>query len=324
MKNICCSFKTPKGAMYQGDSFKIIQEKWFIDKYKGKVDLVFTSPPFPLTREKSYGNLKSEAYVKWLSDYAIPLTNLLSPTGSIVLEVGNNWEPDIPAMGTWTLEALLEFKKKANLYLCQQMIWNNTSKLPGPAVWVNIKRIRLKDAFTYIWWLSPTSQPYADNRNILREYSPAMKKLLRTQKYNSGTRPSEHIINATSFLKKNKGSIASSVIQINDFKDEIGEEELMNYLVQSDVHAIAHTNNTPDYITKCNSRGITPHPARMPIQLADRFIRFLTKDKNSLVLDPFAGSNITGYAAEKLGRKWVSIEMDADYIAGARCRFPIK
>jgi site-specific DNA-methyltransferase (cytosine-N4-specific) len=59
----------------------------------------------------------------------------------------------------------------------------------------------------------------------------------------------------------------------------------------------------------------------MPVQLAERFINFLTRDNNSLVLDPFGGSNVTGYAAEKLGRNWVSIEMNDDYIAGAACRF---
>jgi DNA modification methylase len=315
-------FKTAKGRMYQGDSLKVIQEKWFVDRYKGKVDLVFTSPPFPLTREKSYGNLRANAYVEWLSSYALPLTNLLSPEGSIVLEVGNNWEPGVPTMGTWTLEALLEFKRKAKLNLCQQMIWHNTAKLPGPAIWVNIERIRLKDAFTYIWWMSPSVRPFADNRRILRDYSDAMKKLLRTKKYNAGQRPSEHLINGVSFLKKNSGSIRSSVQQVDDgITDDVTEQELLDLLTQSDVHAIGHTNNTPDYVERCKMNGITPHPARMPVQLAERFINFLTRDNNSLVLDPFGGSNVTGYAAEKLGRNWVSIEMSDDYIAGAACRF---
>lgn len=315
-------FKTAKGTMYQGDSLKVIQEKWFVDRYKSKVDLVFTSPPFPLTREKSYGNLKGDAYVEWLSSYAQPLANLLSPQGSIVLEVGNNWEPGVPTMGTWTLEALLEFKRKAKLHLCQQMVWHNTAKLPGPARWVNIERIRLKDAFTYIWWMAPSSRPFADNRRILRNYSDAMKKLLRTKKYNSGHRPSEHLINGVSFLKRNRGSIRSSVQQVDDgIADDVTEQELLDLLTQSNVHAIGHTNNTPEYVECCKERGISPHPARMPVQLAERFINFLTPDKNSLVLDPFGGSNVTGYAAEKLGRNWVCIEMSPDYIAGAACRF---
>lgn len=321
-------FKTAKGAMYQGDSFKIIQEKWFLERYKGKVDLVFTSPPFPLTREKSYGNLKADAYVEWLSDYAAPLTKLLSPEGSIVLEVGNNWEPNLPTMGTWTLEALLAFKKKANLHLCQQMIWHNTAKLPGPARWVNIERIRLKDAFTYIWWLSPHVRPFADNRRILRDYSEAMEKLLRTKKYNAGNRPSEHKINGVSFLKRNKGSIRSSVQQVDDsIVDSLTRDEAEAIIkaadlrIQPDVHAIGHTNNSPEYVEACKKKGIQPHPARMPVQLAERFIEFLTKGKDSLILDPFGGSNVTGFAAEKLGRKWVSIEMSEDYIEGAACRF---
>ena len=39
------------------------------------------------------------------------------------------------------------------------------------------------------------------------------------------------------------------------------------------------------------------------------------------MLDPFAGSNVTGQVAETLGRKWVSIEINADYVAGSRLRF---
>ena len=34
-----------------------------------------------------------------------------------------------------------------------------------------------------------------------------------------------------------------------------------------------------------------------------------------------AGSNVTGQEAERLGRKWVSVELNADYVAGSRLRF---
>jgi site-specific DNA-methyltransferase (cytosine-N4-specific) len=40
-----------------------------------------------------------------------------------------------------------------------------------------------------------------------------------------------------------------------------------------------------------------------------------------LVLDPFAGSNVTGHVAEALGRRWLSIEIHPDYVAGSRLRF---
>ncbi len=64
-----------------------------------------------------------------------------------------------------------------------------------------------------------------------------------------------------------------------------------------------------------------PHPARMPSGLAEFFINFLT-DPGDLVLDPFAGSNTTGSVAERLGRRWLSIESVLDYARGSRGRFP--
>ena len=39
------------------------------------------------------------------------------------------------------------------------------------------------------------------------------------------------------------------------------------------------------------------------------------------VLDPFAGSNSTGAAAERQGRKWLAIEAEKEYIDGSRGRF---
>jgi len=58
----------------------------------------------------------------------------------------------------------------------------------------------------------------------------------------------------------------------------------------------------------------------MPSSLAKFFINFLT-DPGDTVLDPFAGSNTTGCIAEKLNRKWISIEANKEYIRGSIARF---
>ena len=84
-------------------------------------------------------------------------------------------------MSTLALKALLAFLEAGQLTLCQQFVWNNPAKLPGPAQWVNIERIRLKDAYTHLWWMSTTDRPYADNRQVLTEYSESMKDLLTRQ-----------------------------------------------------------------------------------------------------------------------------------------------
>jgi DNA modification methylase len=289
------AYRTEFGSMYRSRIESFIESK-LCSEYRGKVHLVLTSPPFPLNRKKKYGNLNGQDYVDWLSGLAMPLRKLLHGKGSIVLEMGNAWEPGQPVMSTLALEALLAFLKAGDLKLCQQFICYNPARLPSPAQWVNVERIRLKDSYTHVWWMSPTERPHADNTQVLKPYSNAMLKLLESKKYNSGKRPSEHNIGKTSFLKRNAGAIPANVL------------------------SFSNTGNHDVYLRYCRESGIQVHPARMPSGLAEFFIRFLTKEGH-LVLDPFAGSNTTGAAAAKFLRKWIAIETDETYIQGSRGRF---
>lgn len=290
------AYRTPRGVAYQGFAEQVLGDPVFGRKYRGKVQLIFTSPPFPLNRKKRYGNKVGEEYIEWLAAFAPLFRDCLKEDGSIVMEIGNAWEPGSPIMSTLALEALLRFMKKGDLRLCQQFICYNPARLPSPAQWVNVKRIRVKDAYTHVWWMSPTENPKADNRRVLKEYSPAMRKLLSSRKYNAGPRPSQHNISAKSFLKDNQGAIPPNVLTISNTK-----------------------SNDP-YQLYCRNNELPFHPARMPIALPEFFIRFLTEPRN-LVLDPFAGSNTTGAAAEELKRRWVAIEPNSDYLAGSRGRF---
>ncbi len=176
---------------------------------RGKVQLLFTSPPFVLNHKKRYGNLQGEAYVEWLRDFASLFGDVLTPTGSIVIELGNAWEPGQPTMSTIAIEALLAFKRAGNFHLCQEFVCFNPAKLPTPAQWVTIDRCRVKDAFTRVWWLSKTPKPKADNRKILTQYSDSMLKLLTRGTYNAGRRPSEHHVGKKSFLRRHDGAIPS-------------------------------------------------------------------------------------------------------------------
>jgi len=288
-------YRTQKGVLYNGSSEYLLKAKWF-KPLKNKINLIFTSPPFPLNRRKAYGNLKGDDYIDWLANFADIFRQLLHPKGSIVIELGNAWERGKPTMSILSMNALLEFKQRGNFHLCQEFIWHNIARLPSPAQWVNVERIRVKDAFTRLWWLSTSSRPKANNRKILKDYSPAMKHLLKTRKYNAGQRPSEHSIGQKTFLKNHGGSIPSNVISISNTK-----------------------SNDP-YLKYCRKKKINGHPARMPPRLAEFFIKFLTK-KNDIVMDPFAGSNVTGCVAEKLNRRWRCIEKNKVYARASRARF---
>lgn len=289
------AYKTDIGTFYHGTVDNVINAVEF-ERYKDKVNLIFTSPPFPLNRKKKYGNLQGQEYIDWFADLAILFRDYLKDDGSIVIELGNSWVQGKPVMSTLALKSLLAFLEKGNYHLCQQFVWYNTAKLPSPAQWVNIERIRVKDAFTHIWWMSKSPYPKADNKKVLEEYSKSMKNLLKTKKYNSGKRPSEHVIGDNSFLNNNKGAIPSNV------------------LISS------NTKSNTDYQKYCRKEKLTPHPARMPIEIPDFFINFLT-DEGDIILDPFAGSNTTGESAQKLKRKWISIEAELNYIKGSKGRF---
>lgn len=267
-----------------------------VDRFRGNVNLVFTSPPFPLNRKKKYGNEVGEAYIDWLCKFGPLLLDMLSPNGSIVIEIGNSWESGSPSMSTLATRALLEFQSRNELHLCQEFVWNNPAKLPTPVQWVNIERIRVKDSFTKLWWMAKVPKPKASNKRVLQEYSPSMKSLLEKKKYNAGSRPSEHQIGEESFFTDNGGAIPSNVL------------------------TFANTHAGTPYQRYCKENGLKAHPARMPPELAQFFIKFLTEE-NDLVLDPFGGSNTTGAAAEALNRNWLTIEAERSYIEGSLGRF---
>lgn len=307
--------KTDLGEYYNADSTNILKSE-VGRRIKGKVQLILTSPPFPLNKKKSYGNKEGEEYKKWLANRATTFSKLLKDDGSIVIELGNAWEPKRPIQSLLHLEALMKFvnNPKANLRLCQEFICYNPSRLPSPAQWVTINRIRTVDSFTHVWWMAKSDYPKADNTKVLRPYSKSMKSLLKKKAYNAGTRPSEHKINDKSFLKDNNGSIMHNVIELKQM------DEKRELRLPENIFSFANTISNDFFSKKCRENGIKLHPARMPIPLAMFFIEFLT-EPGDIVFDPFAGSNTTGYCAELLGRKWISMEIMEKYGEQSKIRF---
>ena len=302
-------YRTANGKLFCGRCEELLRSAAF-KAYKGKVQLLFTSPPFPLHRKKKYGNLSGQKYATWLSDLAPLFSELLSETGSIVIEMGNAWNPGHPTQSLLPIKTLLQFVEntKAGLNLCQEFVCYNPARLPSPAQWVTVERIRVKDSFTRLWWMSKTERPEADNRRVLREYSKAMNELLERRAYNAGRRPSQHLISAEGFLKNHKGAIPPNFIETEDD------------LVPTDTVEFANTGSSEGYQAVCRKNGIALHPARMPFKLAEFFIKFLTKP-GDLVVDPFSGSNTVGFAAERLNRKWLSIEANEEYAFASVVRF---
>lgn len=281
---------TSLGTMLNGDSLNYLHNA----RNANSVDLIMTSPPFGLVRKKSYGNEDADAYCEWFRPFAEGFHKVLKDSGSLVIDIGGAWKPGTPTRSLYHFELLLMLCKEYGFHLCQEHYWWNPAKLPTPAEWVNVRRVRVKDAVNTVWWLSPTPYPKANNKRILAPYSSSMLGLLKNG-YKAKTRPSGHVI-SDKFSKNNGGSVPPNLL------------------------AIANTESNGVYQAYCREKGLDIHPARFPSLLPEYFIRFLT-DPGDFVLDPFGGSCITGMVSENLGRRWACIEMNTEYLEGAKSRF---
>jgi site-specific DNA-methyltransferase (cytosine-N4-specific) len=135
--------------------------------------------------------------------------------------------------------------------------------------------------------------------------------------YKPNLRPSEHDI-SDKFGRDNQGAIPPNLINGLEGREvgEIGEP----VIVPTNVIAASNTSSNDQYLRLCRESNVQPHPARFPRDLPE-FVIGLCTEENDLVLDPFAGSNMTGWVAEKMGRRWIAIEIQEEYLRGSLFRF---
>ncbi len=286
-------YSTTLGTAWLGDAVDVLEKE--VDDQS--VDLILTSPPFALQRPKEYGNESQGSYVDWFMPFADEFWRVLKPTGSLVIDLGGAWEAGQPVKSLYAFELLLALCRRPRepFVLAQDFYWYNPARLPSPAQWVTVERRRAKDAVDYLWWLAKGPDAKADNAKVLTEYKGAMKKLIETGTYNRGRRPSGHVV-TEGFTIDRGGAIPPNLL------------------------AISNTGNDRGYLDACKKRGLRSHPARFPAALPEFFIEFLT-EPGDLVVDPFAGSNITGHVAEEHGRRWIAMDTDEDYLQGSQARF---
>lgn len=263
----------------------------------GTVNLIFTSPPYPLLRKKEYGNADERQYVDWFLRLAEQWPRKLSGDGSVVLNLGDAWRKGEPTLSLYQERLLIRLEDELGLKLCQRFAWNNPSKMPAPAEWVTIRRVRVKPSLENVFWLSPSDAPYADNRQVLVPYSESMQRVIARGGQEAAQRPAGYVMEAGAFGVDNGGAIPGNLIQA------------------------ANTESNSDYIRACKAAGLPVHPARFPGALPEFFIKLLTREDDH-VFDPFGGSQTTAAVAERLKRRWTTSECVLDYVLGGRHRFP--
>ena len=286
------AYRTEMGAAYIGDS-----RGYLAALLDNSVNLVITSPPFALQRQKEYGNLDQHEYIDWFLSFAKLVYQKLAPDGSFVVDFGGAYIKGVPARSLYNFRVLIRMVDELGFFLAEDFYWFNPSKLPSPIEWVNKRKMRVKDSVNTVWWFSKTEWPKSDVTKVLAPYSDRMKKLIEDPDkfYTPKMRPSGHDI-GRGFAKDNGGAIPPNLIQI------------------------PNSESNGQYLSGCKAVGIKGHPARFPAKLPEFFIRMLT-DPDDLVIDIFGGSNTTGQVAEAEGRRWLTYEALSEYVAASAFRF---
>lgn len=288
-------YSTELGKCIQGDSLEILRTL-----PENGIDLIVTSPPFSLQRHKSYGEVCQDEYVDWLLQFGSIAYSKLKDTGSFVIDLGGAYQKGQPIKALYPFRFMIRMCDELGYNLAQDFYWHNPSALPTPIEWVNKRKLRCKTSVNTVWWFSKTSSPKSDIKNVLVPYSSRMQNLIeRPQDFvkEEGTvRPSGHVMGMKSWAKNNGGAIPANLLQISN------------------------SESNSQYLRYCKSVGIKGHPARFPAKLPEFFIKMLT-DENDFVVDIFSGSNTTGRVCESLGRRWLSIDLNLEYVASSVFRF---
>ena len=286
------NYSTSLGSCVCGDSLQVLKE---LDDHS--IDLVITSPPFALQRQKEYGNQAQNEYVDWFLSFAKEVKPKLKETGSFVVDLGGAYCKGRPVRSLYQYRILIRMCDELGFNLAEEFFWYNPAKLPSPIEWVNKRKIRAKDSVNTNWWFSISDYPKADVKRVLVPYSDSMKRLLKSngKYYMPKERPSGHDV-SDNFNRDNGGAIPSNLL------------------------SIPNSESNSQYLRYCKDLNIKSHPARFPISLPEFYINYLT-EPGDLVVDIFAGSNTTGLAAEQNGRRWLSIELSQSYLAASVLRF---
>lgn len=292
-------YQTPFGSAFLGDSLELLRKL-----PTSSINTVLTSPPYALHFKKEYGNANKADYVQWFLPFASEIHRVLKDDGSFVLNIGGSYNPGTPTRSLYHFKLLIALIEEVGFHLAQECFWLNPAKMPVPAEWVNVRRMRVKDSVEYVFWLSKTPWPKANNRNVLKPYGPDMERLVK-RGVRATTRPSGHVIKASFASASPGGAIPANMVEDD---------------APTDLLRMGNNAANDLYTSRCKEAGIKIHPARFPATLPEFFIK-LTTEPGDLVLDPFAGSNTTGSVAQSLGRYWLASDQVDEYLVASTFRF---
>jgi len=272
------------------------------------VNLLFTSPPYPVLCGRRYGTFTEAEVIELLVGCAKDWRRGLTEDGSLILNLKDVWLPKSKTGGAvrslYQEKLLLALCEDAGYYFADRLYWRNPSHTPE-SCWVTVKKVRCNQDVEQLFWLSRSPNPFADARNVMVDAKPSTIQTYQRRAARgvgaAKTGPSGQKNHFEEQMEKVRNSGALRVIPRNLLE-----------IANSDTHTVLRE--------ALSAAGLPRHDAMMPEKLPEFFIRFLTRLAD-VVYDPFFGSGTTGLAAERLGRRWLGSDRSLAHLMGAGLRF---
>lgn len=103
-------------------------------------------------------------------------------------------------------------------------------------------------------------------------------------------------------------------------KDDKKSKHLFNYQLMKELNGGKQMKDVwTGSLTKKSEKKEGNHPTQKPLYLLERIILASTNE-GDIVLDPFCGSSTTGVACQQLGRNYIGIDSNSDFIELSRRR----
>lgn len=273
----------------------------FFSRIDTPINLILTSPPYPLSNPRAYGNVKEAEYVEWLCETLAPAIRLMAPGASLCLNVGNDvFLSGMPARSLYQERLVLALCDRFGLYKMDGLVWAS-NKAPGPIQWASKRRVQLNTGYEMVYWFTnDPSKVQSNNQRVLEPHTEKHLAFVRRGGVKKRTSQSDGAYRKLpgAYSHETAGRIPTNVLY----------------------RARSREDRDMEYRTYCEQEGLVRHGASMPVSLAKTLVKFLT-NVGDLIADPMAGRCKTGQAAEALSRRWLCTDIMADHILGAKAQF---
>jgi len=300
--------------IYQGDTLKVL--KTFPDEC---VDMVITSPPYYGLRD--YGDPEQIGLEKTFEEYIVKLLAITEQLKRVLKKDGTLWWNHGDSYNAGRDGGHPGGKKqwKPDQQKFQGKSGVNIKGMNPKCMLMQPYRLALRMIDEQQWilrnqiiWHKPNCMPSSATDRFTVDFEP-MFFFVKNKKYYFDTQYEQFNSNDYDKARMKGGRVEYKGKWDNDTTNPIQGQR--GFCAGSQKGRIKRTTWK---ITTVSYKDA--HFAVYPPALIETPIKAGCPEK-SIVLDPFFGSGTTGIVAQQLGRKWVGIELNPEYIKLAEDRF---